>query len=72
MSYEINPEEVRNILLADGWHRVSHETFSVDTLSFVGGDGATSSFEFKDADTREWVHGPLTSMLAFKTGKSND
>jgi hypothetical protein len=72
MSFEVNPEEVKHILLADGWHRVSHETFSVDSLSFAGGGGAETSFEFKDADTREWVYGPLTSMLAFKTIKAND
>lgn len=35
MSLYINPEEVTQVLLADGWHEVKKETFGIDAYEFV-------------------------------------
>jgi hypothetical protein len=76
MSREIAPEEVIEVLLADGWHPVSPGAFSVDADHYIhaqtarfrmgdpGGD-YTPGFLFEEF-TGEWVTGPLTSVLAVR------
>lgn len=66
----INPDVVAAVLLADGWHEVADETFSVDSTGFVDGEEVhhcwEPAFSFTDTQGR-WLHGPLSSILAVDT-----
>lgn len=76
MSLSIDVDEVTAVLLADGWHTVVDESFTLDAYEFhwqgqllVGGgtvQGVPSTgFEFHGPDGQVWV-GPLTSVLAIR------
>jgi hypothetical protein len=76
MSLEIAPEEVIEVLLADGWHPVTPGTFSVDADHYIHAQTArfrlgapsgdyTPGFLFEEF-TGEWITGPLTSVLAVR------
>jgi hypothetical protein len=86
MSLEIDPEDVLDVLLADGWHEVLERSFTLDAYEFVesggfvlhsGGNSGvcstgfmfkTSSPEFPGSDAAVIISGPLTAILAVKTG----
>lgn len=74
MSLSIEVDDVRRVLLADGWHPVRGGSFSLDSYEFVYGEqillgggrceGVPSiGFEFVDPEGVR-VSGPLTSIIA--------
>lgn len=76
MSLKIDVDDVTSVLLADGWHTVTDQSFTLDSYEFVwqgalqlgGGqcEGVPSTgFEFRGSDGKIWA-GPLTSILAVK------
>lgn len=99
MSLAIDVDTVTEVLLADGWHHVADESFSLDSYEYLwsgfeglrvaelrsrpnyyggdrdpvvlhaGGNGGICStgFTFKTPE-REWLAGPLSSILAIKRG----
>ena len=81
MSLAIDVDEVRAVLLADGWHDVKDESFEIDAYEFVRGDeprllgGQSDGVCSAGARWREAGYGgsndreifcPLTSILAVK------
>lgn len=44
MSIHIIENDVCSVLLADGWHDVAPNSFSVDAYEIAGGDGNTDDF----------------------------
>ncbi|MEV0374832.1 hypothetical protein AB0I10_34485 [Streptomyces sp. NPDC050636] len=74
VSLAINPDAITAVLLPDGWHDVRSGTFVLDAYEYVEGDDVThgggqsgicaTGFEF--ATGREWIAGPLTSILAVR------
>jgi hypothetical protein len=75
MSLAINTHKIRRVLLADGWHNVLEQSFTIDAYEFAedgqtvhsGGQSSVcaSGFAFK-TETGVWS-GPLTSVLAVET-----
>ncbi len=72
MSFAIEIAKVRSVLLADGWHRVAENSFTVDAYEYVQAGGAKSGgnggvgpvgFRFKD-DAGYVLSGPLSAVLA--------
>lgn len=82
MSLRINPDEVIEVLLADGWHEVfghfgldAYEYVDDDDFVQLGGDQcsqvASTGFSFReraggDIGPITTVSGPLTSILAVR------
>lgn len=80
MSLAIDVDLVERVLLADGWHPVLNESFSIDSYEFIWTDegadqllhgGGTngvcaSGFLFEEL-TGKWLSGPLTAILAVQT-----
>lgn len=74
MSLDIHADKVREVLLADGWHRVDAGTFDIDAYEFVkhGSDILLGGACKLVASTGAvWTEGgartiacPLTSILA--------
>jgi hypothetical protein len=77
VSLAINVKKVAAVLLVDGWHDVSRDSFTIDAYEYLwrrstdpdvdpvvssGGDG----FEFMDSKTRSVLMGPLTSIQAVR------
>ena len=70
---KINPEDVKEVLLDDGWHEVGEGSFDENAPRFPGGKG-TKNFAFTDLDycdegrqviiTR--LAGPLSSIRAVR------
>ena len=64
-------EEVYSVLLVDGWHLCQPKTFETEWETFYGSgeDQLINVFEFLECDrdgNKEWITGPLTSVLAVK------
>lgn len=83
MSLLIDAKTVTGVLLADGWHTVIPDTFTLDSYEFVYGDyehplhgGGNSGvcatgFTFSE----EWgsnISGPLTAILAVRHKPTDD
>jgi hypothetical protein len=80
MTLAIQVDEVTEVLLADGWHTVLHQSFAIDAYEFLygeqvphgGGEGGISSQGFRFLETGTGVGlnisiaGPLTSILAVR------
>lgn len=49
---KIIEKNVQAVLLADGWHRVNDESFSIIPFGFEIDEGAGSVFTGSDVDTR--------------------
>jgi hypothetical protein len=77
VSLAIDVKKVAAVLLVDGWHDVTKDSFTIDAYEYLwrrstdpdvdpfvssGGDG----FEFKDAKTRSFLMGPLTAIHAVR------
>ena len=70
---KINPEDVKEILLDDGWHEVEEGSFDLDSPKYPGSNGG-KNFAFTDLDycdegcqviiTR--LAGPLSSIRAVR------
>ena len=85
MSLAIQMNDVSEVLLSDGWHKVKMESFIIDHYEFMDGDADVHSsgdngicengFSFSEASpdgvTFVTVCGPLTSILAIKEIKSS-
>ena len=73
MSQEIQPKDVKEVLLPDGWHEVEEGSFHPNSPALPGGNG-TRGFAFTDLDycdegrqvivTR--LSGPLSSIRAVR------
>lgn len=81
MSLYINADMVTEVLLADGWHTVADDSFTIDAYEFHwndqlllrGGqvDGVPSTgFAFTDEHKGDVITGPLTSVLAVRTRRT--
>ncbi len=72
MTQEIQAEDVKEVLLQDGWHEVEEGSFDPDSPALPGGKG--TGFAFTDLDycdegrqvivTR--LSGPLSSIRAIR------
>lgn len=79
MSLAIDLDEVREVLLQDGWHKVAllfgRSTFSIDAYEFIWkerlvpthDDVSSAGFQFMDEQTTRWTYGPVSSILAVST-----
>jgi hypothetical protein len=75
MSLAIDLDDVTAVLLADGWHEVAGESFTLDAYEFMwrgqsahsgGSSGVCSTgFAFK-TPAGEHLAGPLTAVLAVR------
>jgi hypothetical protein len=69
---DITAGRVVAVLLADGWHRIVHGSFSVGPQSFgAGADLGAPGFRFEEADTGSpyqptILAGPLDSIIAVR------
>ncbi len=73
MTQELQAEDVKEVLLPDGWHEVEEGSFDQDAPKFPGSNG-TRGFAFTDLDycdegaqviiTR--LTGPLSSIRAVR------
>lgn len=76
MSLAIDPAEVTEVLLADGWHKVGkNDLFLVEdsAFTFKGEDGDVSvgpGFALYDSVYNHWTGGPLSSVLAVRYPES--
>lgn len=80
MSLYINVDLVTEVLLADGWHAVADDSFTLDSYEFHwndqlllrGGqvDGVPSTGFFFIEHMGDVVTGPLTSVLAVRTRRT--
>ena len=81
MSLAIDIDKVTNVLLADGWHEVVDDSFTLDAYEFVWdvaqpdgnpqtelyfGGHRVPGFEFHDRETASWFAGPLASIIAVR------
>jgi hypothetical protein len=68
----VNPGTVVAVLLADGWHRIARDSFSVGPLAFgTGSDLGALGFRFEEADIGSPYRpailiGPVDSILAVR------
>jgi hypothetical protein len=82
MSLAIEVDNVTHVLLADGWHTVSDESFALDSYEFLwrkgmgeygppllgGGDeDLIPARGFSFSEGNTTLYGPLTSVLAVKS-----
>ena len=73
MTQEIQPEEVKEVLLPDGWHEVEEGSFDPDSPKFPGSNGE-KNFAFTDLDYCDGgrqviitqLSGPLSSIRAVR------
>lgn len=73
MAQEIQPEDVKEVLLPDGWHEVEAGSFNQDAPRVLGGNGE-KNFAFTDLDYCDEGHqviitrvaGPLSSIRAVR------
>lgn len=73
MTQEIQPEDIKGVLLPDGWHEVEEGSFDLDSPKFPGSNGA-GGFAFTDLDYADEgrqvritrVAGPLSSIRAVR------
>lgn len=78
MSLAIDVDKIHSVLLADGWHGVRDDSFSLDSYEYVwggqndmlmhaGGNSGVcaTGFQFTD-DTGMLISGPLTAVLAVR------
>ncbi len=73
MAQEIQPEDIKGVLLPDGWHEVEGGSFDPDSPKFPGSDGeknfAFSALDYSDRDRRVVITrltGPLSSIRAVR------
>jgi hypothetical protein len=70
--HDIAAAKVVAVLLADGWHRIVHGSFSVGSLGFgTGVDLGVPGFRFEEADAGSpyqptVLAGPLDSIIAVR------
>lgn len=72
VSLRIQTSKVARVLLTDGWHVVTPETFIVDSYTYVEPGGMRvpldtaelAGFQFQELGREAWLCGPLTSVLA--------
>ena len=77
MSLAIETDAIEAVLLADGWHNVSQNTFALDAYEYKDGSrtvltggtvaGVVSTGFFFNATDGQAYMGPLTSVLAVRT-----
>ena len=88
MSLAIQCDNVKRVLLSDGWHTVYEDSFGLDSYEYLWGDkvmhgGGNSNvcatgfvFQEKNKKKLKNLAGPLTSIFAvefnYKKLKSND
>ncbi len=73
MTQELQAEDVKEVLLPDGWHEVEEGSFDQDAPKFPGSDGE-KNFAFTDLDYCDEGHqviitrlsGPLSSIRAVR------
>lgn len=83
MSLWIDVDNVVSVLLADGWHEVEEESFTMDSYEFHwrgdcmhGGGGSgicATGFSFVEqiaGGTMVFTQGPLTAILAIRQARS--
>ena len=73
MTQEIQAEDVKEVLLPDGWHEVEEGSFDPDSPKFPGSNGAKNfaftALDYCDGDRRvvlTRVAGPLSSIRAVR------
>ena len=79
MSLAIQVDNVKKVLLADGWHKVYKDSFDLDSYEFMNGkiclhygghsDVCATGFWFNEdlgTNTYPIITGPLTSILAVR------
>ena len=75
MSLAIDVDEVSAVLLADGWHEVGDQSFSLAAYEYIhggatihkGGEAGLTSTGFRFSDAGGYVmYGPLTAILAVR------
>ena len=79
MSLNIDIDDINEVLLADGWYSVHDQSFVLDSYEYMwqgdavhgGGESGICStgFSFK-VDNGTKITGPLTAVLAVRTGTS--
>jgi hypothetical protein len=83
----IEVDDVVEVLLADGWHRVADKSFELDSYEYIhgtdsrgefvmrhgGGQSGISAtgFVFKEEGQDALIYGPLTAILAVRTRSSD-
>ncbi len=79
MSLHIEVDEITEVLLVDGWHRVVDKSFDLDSYEFLDGPGTdafllhgagragicSTGFRFKGPDG-QILAGPLSAILAVR------
>lgn len=80
MSLNIEVDDVQQVLLADGWHTVAHDSFEIDAYEFhhlerdrlLGGvaEGVCSTGAVWTEKDGAQVYCPLTAILAVRTKPS--
>ena len=73
MAQEIRAEDVKEVLLQDGWHEVEEGSFDQDAPKFPGSNGeknfAFTALDYSDRDRRVFITrltGPLSSIRAVR------
>ena len=77
MSLRIQNHDVKEVLLADGWHKVDTKSFWLNAYEFLeddylahgGGNSGVcaTGFQFDEPDTKTTISGPLTAILGVRT-----
>lgn len=80
MSLALDVDNIRSVLLADGWHTVSGKSFDLDSYEYIcngqlrhgGGQCEICAVGFVFQNERnELMAGPLTSVLAVKSERAS-
>jgi hypothetical protein len=76
MSLRINVDKVKQVLLADGWHKVIDGSFDIDAYEFLWNDtvlvgggtvqGVPSTGAMWTEEDGSYIACPLTAILAVK------
>jgi hypothetical protein len=78
MSLAIDTDDVKEVLLADGWHKVIKQSFCIDAYEYLDGKGkdafcvhgggqsgvCAAGFTFSTGKAK--IAGPLTAILAVR------
>lgn len=70
MTQEIQGRDVREVLLADGWHEVANKSFKLESLQVAGPPNWVDKYGFSFEEVSEVgrVSGPTSSILALRHG----
>ena len=73
MTQEIQAEDIKGVLLPDGWHEVKEGSFNPDSPKFPGSNGeknfAFTDLEYADEGSQVFitrVTGPVSSIRAVR------